>query len=428
MKISLMSAARFAAYAIVVSVAMTSLAMAQPVAVPIAGSEPTAPREGVFSEPRIIARSIDFAGRTLGTGPGGDRKNGFYVETSNMLTGSGWISGGPGYRRWFRGDEVFLKAAAAISWRGHTLAQARLELPALARSRVFAGVQGTRRDLTQITYFGAGPESDAADRTEYRLRTSEVLLYGGVRPAQWIVIETQAGYLESPDVMRQAGFFERGNPDTIDVFGDDPVFARDRQPDFAFGVLTVAADTRDVSGYPTRGGLWRAAISSYIDRADGQFSFRRYEGEVAQFVPLVSQRLVLALHGFMVATATDAESMVPFYMAPSLGGGNSLRGYADYRFHDRNLLLTTVEARLALTTHIDVAVFADAGNVAARVRDLDLHKRDYGIGLRLNSRHDTVGRMDFARGVEGWRLLFRTSDPLRLARLTRRMATAPFVQ
>ena len=31
-------------------------------------------------------------------------KSGFYVDALNMITGAGWISGGPGYRWWLGGD------------------------------------------------------------------------------------------------------------------------------------------------------------------------------------------------------------------------------------------------------------------------------------------------------------------------------------
>jgi hypothetical protein len=427
MSASSRSAARLAACAIVI------LAAASPVSAQNATPDNTSPsaaysiREGLLTEPRTLETAIDFGARMLGAGEDADRKNGFYPELSSMLTGSGWISAGPGFRQWFFGDQMFFDTSAAISWRGYKMAQAQLELPALAHSRVLAGAQFSWRDLTQVSYFGQGPESPTADRTEYRLRAAEFIGYGGLRPARWLIVEAQGGYLGSPDVMRQAGTFQRGNPDTIDRFGSDPVFARDDQPGFAFGSVAAIADTRDARSYPTRGGVLRAAMSSYGDRADGAFSFRRYEGEVAQFVPL-GQRLVLAFHGFMLATDADEGSIVPFYMIPSLGGGNSLRGYADYRFHDRNLLLTTVEGRLALTSHIDLAAFADAGNVAARARDLGMDKRDYGIGLRLNARQDTLARLDVAHGAEGWRFIFRTSDPLRLTRLHRRTAAAPFVQ
>jgi len=118
---------------------------------------------------------------------------------------------------------------------------------------------------------------------------------------------------------------------------------------------------------------------------------------------------------------------VPFYLQPSLGGANTLRSYADYRFHDRNLLLLNAETRIAMMTHVEAALFVDAGNVAPRPGDLNLAKRSYGAGFRFHSRRQTFARFDVARGSEGWRMLFRLNDPINLSRLSRQQTPMPFV-
>ncbi|HEY2594695.1 MAG TPA: hypothetical protein VGK33_12420, partial [Chloroflexota bacterium] len=60
-------------------------------------------------------------------------------------------------------------------------------------------------------------------------------------------------------------------------------------------------------------------------------------------------------------------------------------------------------------------------------QDLNLDKLSVGGGLRLHTDKETFARLDVAYGAEGWNAVFRTSDPLRLARLTRRVAAVPFV-
>jgi len=136
---------------------------------------------------------------------------------------------------------------------------------------------------------------------------------------------------------------------------------------------------------------------------------------------------VLALHGWVATSQTEPGQIVPFYLEPSIGGQNSLRSFSDFRFHDRNLALLNVEARVALFTHLDAAVFVDAGNVAPRFDDLNLDKRSYGVGARFHTRRETFARVDVARGVEGWRLVFRMTEPLNSSRYSRRTADAPFV-
>jgi outer membrane protein assembly factor BamA len=133
------------------------------------------------------------------------------------------------------------------------------------------------------------------------------------------------------------------------------------------------------------------------------------------------------VRGWVAASQTDAGQIVPIYLEPSLGGTNSLRGYQDYRFHDRNLALLNIETRVAIFTHMDGAVFVDAGNVAARFGDLNLDHRDYGFGIRFHTRRETFARVDVARGADGWRLAFRMSEPLNPSRYSRRTVAAPFV-
>jgi outer membrane protein assembly factor BamA len=224
-----------------------------------------------------------------------------------------------------------------------------------------------------------------------------------------------------------AGRFQRGNPATEDQFPDDPVFELERQPSYAYQELSVSVDTRDHRSYATRGGLYRAEWTRYSDQDGGSFTFQRSEAEAAHFVPVPRARLVLALHGWLVASGTSEGDTVPFYLLPSLGGHNTIRAFTDYRFHDRNMVVVNAEARVALFTHVDAAVFADAGNVAARVGDLNLDRRAYGVGLRVHTRQSTFGRFDLAHGSAGWRFVFRTSDPLHLSRRSQRTAAIPFV-
>ena len=381
--------------------------------------------EGFLSEPRFIGRAINYANRTLGDT--GRQRSGFYPEFSNTITGSGWISAGPGYRQWLGGERALIDVSSAVSWRSYKVAQGRFELPSLARNRFTVGSQVLWQDATQITYFGIGPNSTDADRSEYRMKTTDVVGYAALRPVSWLSIGSRFGWLQQPTILSPAGTFKRGNPATLAVFPSDVAVAMPAQPSFLHSEASVTADTRDARSHPSSGGVYRAAFATYADRDAGTFSFRRYEAEAAQFVPLADSRIVLAFHAWGVASETGTTEQVPFYLMPSLGGSNTLRSYTDYRFHDRNMVVVNAESRFAVMTHLDLAAFVDAGNVAPRVGDLNLDKRAYGVGLRLHSDRATFGRIDVAHGTDGWLLMFRANDPFHLSRLSRRTATAPFV-
>lgn len=387
---------------------------------PASASEP----QGFLIEPDLLQRAVLFGDRHFANG---DLTGGWYIDGFNMIPGAGWLSVGPGYRRWFSKDRVFTDASAAISWHGYKQVQARVEFPRLAKSRLLAGAQLRLQDYPQVAFYGEGPQTIADSRSEYQIESANVAGYAVFRPVQWLGIGGTAGVLK-PSIGPRGGFFGGGEPDTRDAFAHDPVFtAVPEQPAFLHTEANITADTRDFAGRPTRGGLYRAAAAQYSDRGTGVFSFRRYDVEAAQFLPFAGSRVVLALHGWLVGTDTGEGRFVPFYLQPSLGGHNSLRSFPEYRFHDRSLLLVNVETRIAMMTHVDAAFFADAGNVAPRIGDLNFAQRSYGAGLRLHSRRQTFARLDVARGREGWRLVIQLTDPLNLARLARRTAAAPFV-
>jgi len=147
-------------------------------------------------------------------------------------------------------------------------------------------------------------------------------------------------------------------------------------------------------------------------------------------VPLVTRKWILALHGWEVFSDTSNGDVVPFYLMPSLGGKNTLRGYYDYRFHDNDMQAFSAESRWALFTHLDAAVFADAGKVGPRGSDLDLHqlRKSYGVGLRAHNATSTLLRVDVGRSVEGWRVFIKLSDPFRRSTpASGRTAVVPFV-
>ncbi len=401
---------------------VTQVALAQEL---VPQPPPQSQAQGFLTEPHFLVRAIDVATRTIGDG-GGD-KSGLYPEFSNMIAGAGWISIGPGYRRWFGGDRVVADASAAVSWRSYQMARARIEVTNLARSRIAIGSEVKWQDFTQNTYFGQGPDSTESDRSEYRTKSLNAIGYTNIRPAKWLTLGARGGWLRSPSLLEPAGRFLRGNPSTADVFPGETAFALVDQPDFMHGELSLTADTRDQPSHPHNGGLYRGAWTRFSDRDGGQFSFQRFEAEGAHFVVTADSRVTLAVHGWLVASDTAEGREIPFYLMPSLGGNNTLRAFAPYRFHDRHFVLANAELRLSLLAHVDVVLFMDAGNVATRMADLNLDKRSVGVGLRVHSGTATFGRLDIAGGVEGWRVFLSTSDPLHLSRLSRRTAPIPFV-
>ena len=68
--------------------------------------------QGLIAEPDLVERVVIFGDRHFGNG---EITNGFYADLWNMIPGAGWLSVGPGYRRWYAKDRAFVDVSAAMS-------------------------------------------------------------------------------------------------------------------------------------------------------------------------------------------------------------------------------------------------------------------------------------------------------------------------
>jgi len=163
---------------------------------------------------------------------------------------------------------------------------------------------------------------------------------------------------------------------------------------------------RGISLDASQGFYLAGEVTHHLSTRGQNTDFTRFTLDAREFIP-VNEGL---FHGFsfrQFASVTHSGSgRVPFYQLQSIGGARSLRGYSSGRFRDRNVLLANAEVRCQIWHWIDMAVFADAGHVFRNVGEIELRdpRLGYGLGFRLKKDGKTLGRVDIARGNEGWRL------------------------
>jgi len=73
---------------------------------------------------------------------------------------------------------------------------------------------------------------------------------------------------------------------------------------------------------------------------------------------------------------------VPFFDMPSLGTWETLRGYENFRFRDRNALSLTAEYHYRIWRLMDWAFFLDEGQVAPALKDFGWDRFHPGYGIR----------------------------------------------
>ena len=361
----------------------------------------------VASPPGRMARAFSWAESKVDAGS--QSRDGFYPEFGGLIGGSG-LSVGPGYRHRVFGDRAVVDVSGALSSSASKMMQSQLGWRGLFSDRLAVGAQVKYQDFTQINFFGLGGDSLKSRQADYRLTDLDVMGFGTLRANRWLTVSGRVGLLRSVDIKRGTSAL---HPSIGDEFSEITAPGLTSQPGYLHADVAVDLDTRDVPGHPASGGRYRFSIATYRDQDFSHYSFRRFNSDAAQYVPLF-KRSVLALRGRVDLSQSGDGQDVPFYLLPALGGPTSLRGYDHYRFRDRDALLLNAEYVWPILRALDGALFYDAGTVAPRVAALSMHHlhKDYGVGLRLHSARHMITRFDVARSHEGTRAWLTFTAPL----------------
>ena len=273
---------------------------------------------------------------------------------------------------------------AAWSVRNFKLFESAVDLPQLAGGRLDVKPFARWEDAPTLAFFGVGPDTSRTE-VSYGLRSTEGGVAAGFRVTPWL---NGGGSVEYLGVRTTNG---------------DNVTGPSSTTTWLHTGTYVALDTRTSEGYTDRGTLGRVSFDTYSDR-DGHDSFRRTGIDLRHFIPITHDNWIIALQGRADFAGSAEGQVIPFFMLPYLGSADTLRGFSNYRFTDRDTLLLRGELRWTPTSILDMAVFMDEGNVAPTVGALSLQdmKRGWGVGARFHGDHFSALRMEVAHSDEGW--------------------------
>ena len=158
--------------------------------------------------------------------------------------------------------------------------------------------------------------------------------------------------------------------------------------------------------------MYSAQYVRYLDRDLRSFSFFRLDLDATHYIPVFNATRVFALHGSSSLTNTGGTQRVPFYLQPTLGGSNTLRGYRPFRFYGDNSVMVNAEYRWELSPILDMVAFAEGGKVFNRWEQWNLHhlESDVGFGMRLKNRSKVVVSLETGFSHEGFQLWFRVNN------------------
>ncbi len=331
--------------------------------------------------------------------------HGWNVLFGGLPPGSGFGLG-PEFRLRTESLGSNLRVGAQFSTKLYQKYYVRWTLPKMAHDHVAWDFNALHRNYSQIDYFGPGPRSSKSTRTDYRLEDTAVDGSLGIKPVRQLNLGGSAGYLW---VNIGPGTSERF-PSTEQIFPAIPGI--ENQTNFLRYGPYAQVDYLDRPDVPTGGGLYTFQYTWYRDQDLKLHDFQRMDVEIQQYFGFFNKTRVFAVRG--KATLTDAQrgQTIPFYMQPTIGGSEDLRGFHPFRFYDNNSLVLNAEYRWHATSLLDMALFADGGKVFPRRGELNFSnlQGDGGIGFRFNINGQQVLRLDVAGSHEGFRIWIKFND------------------
>ena len=253
-------------------------------------------------------------------------------------------------------------------------------------------------------FYGFGNESSADIQTSYTSRESHVQGSLGYRITDYVEI----AWYERYNFTALSNNHLPDLPSTGSIF---PEVMRDvRNSAFTHG-LSCSYDSRDYKDSPTCGILARVTAETSLASLGADSSFDRLGFEFRGFQPWdpENRRVVTAVR--LAGDFMTREKNTPFYRWPNLGGYTTNRGWGEWRWVDRNMVVLSLEqrfevyrfSRFGVVTHFEVAPFLDVGKVFptfGKFNFRNLHPAG-GIAFRAVVRPQVVGHVEIGIGQGG---------------------------
>jgi hypothetical protein len=320
----------------------------------------------------------------------------FAVVFGGIKPGQG-IALGPAVSTTF-GDGGYAQVKAVYSVRNFRLVQTRYDTAPFWHRRTILVTRARWQDAPELDLYRLGIDSPR-ERAQYGEQRTEVSTALDTRVTR--ALQVSAGFgLERYAI--SAGSVDVGEDHALAGVPLEPGLST--RPWFTHTVFGAALDTR-ATGYARSGTILDLGVGDYRDWQTGTYAFQHLAGGVRQFVA-VGSRGSFGVSGRAWFSHAGEGQTVPFFLMPTLGGGDALEAFNTYRFRDRDAVWVRGEYRYALREMFDAVGFYEAGTVAPTARSLSLAHaaRDAGVGLIVHTPDATLLRVNVAYGREGFGL------------------------
>jgi hypothetical protein len=335
--------------------------------------------------------------------------NGPSLKFGGIPTGGGFSLGPQYTRQDFFADHLTWNTYLAGSTRKWYGGGSSFDFHGLLNGHLELVTDGGYQNSTSVWYFGEGPGSSKSNKTDFdrEFTTTHFSALGHFFDQRLTIGYTVGGLLThvGPGDLS-------GTPDTEQLFTEANTPGLVQQSNFITGTTTIRLDLSR-PGFSNPVGLQlEADDSQFFDQSGLSANFHLLETQAAYYLPLTNGLRTLIFRIRNETTFAEDHQTVPFYLQPTLGGPDDLRGYDRYRFYADGNSVVTAEYRWSISQTLEMAVFGDGGNVYQRpglIGFRDLHG-DGGFGFRIKNKQTAVMRFDVGFSPEGVHVWFVFND------------------
>ena len=254
-------------------------------------------------------------------------------------------------------------------------------------------------DLPEMPFFGLGNQTSVSNRSLFKLTETELPILVDFPVAYGLTLSGQV-----------TGLYAKSDPSTLFLTRFSESSAPGLRSRTTYVVPGLIASYRSPDVLYGLSGEARVSYEAYEALDGGKFTFDRVEARMAVHYGIEDQPFSLGTFPYLrsllgssrftadanlVISEPRARNAVPFYLQPTLGGGDIhneywLTSYTNYRFTAPNTVAYGVSYERRLIDPLGFSIFAQWGKVGLNAGELDFdrlkHSIGFGLALRLGGR------------------------------------------
>jgi hypothetical protein len=335
--------------------------------------------------------------------------NGPSLKFGGIPTGGGFSLGPQYARQDLLADHLTWNTYVAGSTRKWYGGASSLDFHDLFNGHLELKADGGYENSASVWYFGEGPNSSKNDKTDF---DREFTTTHFAALSHFFDQKLTVGYIVGGLLVHVGPGDLSGTPPTQQFFTGADTPGLSQQSNFITGTTTVQLDLSRPGFSNPEGLQLEANDSQFFDRSGNQANFHLLETQATYYLPLTNGMRTLVFRARNETAFAENNQVVPFYLQPTLGGPDDLRGYDRYRFYADGNSVATAEYRWSISQTLEMSIFGDGGNVYQRpglIGFRDLHG-DGGFGFQIKNKQASVMRFDVGFSPEGVHVWFVFND------------------